>query len=66
MSISRRQFIQASTVAVAGLPILGCGKGSTPSDPAGSTATTTVFRNGIILPVDAQFSQHAALAIQGG
>lgn len=66
MSVSRRQFIQASTVAVAGLPIWGCGKGSTPPDPTGSTATTTVFRNGIILPVDAGFSQHAALAIRDG
>ena len=66
MSVSRRQFIQASTVAVAGLPIWGCGKGSTPPDPTGSTATTTVFRNGIVLPIDAGFSQHAALAIRDG
>ncbi len=61
MSVSRRRFIQASTVAAAGFPLWGFGKGATSADPV-----TTVFRNGIILPVDADFSQHAALAIRDG
>jgi predicted amidohydrolase YtcJ len=34
---------------------------STSADPTGSL----VFRNGIVLPVDAGFSQHSALAIRG-
>ena len=66
MSISRRRFIQSSGAAVAGLSLWGCSKepvSAVPSDPA---ATTTVFRNGIVLPVDSGFSQHAALAIRGG
>ena len=66
MSASRRRFIQASTATAAGLALWGCGRSSTPADTAGSDAVTTVFRNGVILPVDAGFSQHAALAIRGG
>jgi predicted amidohydrolase YtcJ len=61
--VDRRQFIQAGTGAVAGLSLWGC-RGEAPPGPA-VDSNTLVFRNGIVLPVDAGFSQHQALAIRG-
>ena len=58
MTIDRRQFIQAGTGTLAGLALWGC-QGAAPEAPA------IVFRNGVVLPVDDQFSQHSALAIRG-
>lgn len=59
MRWTRREFIQTSAAAVAGLSLAGCGT----EEEAG--AETIVFRNGVVLPVDAGFSEHSALAIQG-
>jgi len=66
MPITRRRFIQTGTAAAAGLSLWGCGNGQAPAGPASPATVTTVLRNGIVLPVDAGFSQHAALAIRDG
>ncbi len=60
MSVNRRHFIQSGAATAAGLALWGCGGRQKP--PA--VSATTVFRNGIVLPVDAGFSQHAALAVR--
>jgi predicted amidohydrolase YtcJ len=46
---------------VLGATLVGCGRQET---PAGGSAVT-VFVNGTVLPVDAAFSEHEALAISG-
>jgi predicted amidohydrolase YtcJ len=57
--INRRQFMYGAG-AVVGTALVGC------SDWRGSTdADVTVFENGTILPVDADFSEYEALAISG-
>jgi predicted amidohydrolase YtcJ len=61
MTINRRRFIHAGAGALAGLAVARCGGDSGPV----ATSDTIVFRNGIVLPVDAAFSEHSALAIQG-
>jgi predicted amidohydrolase YtcJ len=61
--MDRRRFIQAGTGAMAGLSLWGCQGESQPGPAVASD--TFVFRNGIVLPVDAGFSQHQALAIRG-
>ena len=66
MPITRRRFIQTGTAAAAGLSLWGCGNGQVPAGSNAPASATTVFRNGIVLPVDAGFSQHAALAIRDG
>ncbi|MEO1203118.1 MAG: amidohydrolase [Pseudomonadota bacterium] len=63
MSVNRRRFIQSGSAALATMSVFGCGQGRSTSNPAGGDAT--VFRNGIVLPVDTGFSEHAALAIAG-
>jgi predicted amidohydrolase YtcJ len=69
MAINRRQIIHAGTGLFAGLGLAACGndsqreQASNISEDAG--AGTIVFRNGIVLPVDQGFSEHAALAIRG-
>jgi len=61
MTMNRRHFIQASAGALAGLWLPACQRQS----GGDSGAETIVFRNGVVLPVDAGFSQHTALAIRG-
>jgi predicted amidohydrolase YtcJ len=58
--LNRRQFVYG-TGAVLGSTLLGCGRSEGPVADSG----VTVFLNGTILPVDAAFSQHEALAISG-
>jgi len=57
MKWNRRSFIKTSAGAVAGMWLTGC-RGE-------YGAETIVFRNGVVLPVDAAFSEHTALAIRG-
>ncbi len=64
MSINRRRFIGSSAAALAGLSMWGCSPGRD-SGIGGSDGEVVVFRNGVVLPVDAAFSQHSALAIRG-
>lgn len=61
MEWNRRSFIKTSAGALAGLSLSGCRSES--GEDAG--AETIVFSNGVVLPVDAGFSQHTALAIRG-
>ncbi|UCH74279.1 MAG: amidohydrolase family protein [Rhodospirillales bacterium] len=61
MTYDRRAFIRHGAGALAGLWLAGSGRAF--AQQAG--AETIVFRNGVVLPVDAGFSQHAALAIRG-
>ena len=58
--LNRRQFVHGAG-AVLGSALVGCGRQETQTiDPA-----VTVFINGTVLPVDAMFSEHEALAISG-
>ena len=57
---NRRQFVYGAG-AVLGSTLLGCGKRQ---EPAADSAVS-VFVNGTVLPVDAGFSEHEALAISG-
>jgi len=61
MTMNRRRFVQAGASVLAGLSVPGW------HGPlaAAAGAETVVFRNGVVLPVDAGFSLHAALAIRG-
>ena len=61
MSITRRKFIYRSAGALAGLTLIGC-RGESGANAGNNTI---VFRNGVVLPVDAAFSEHRALAIRG-
>jgi predicted amidohydrolase YtcJ len=56
--LNRRQFVYG-TGAVLGSTLFGCGRQDGPTADSG----VTVFVNGTILPVDAAFSEHEALAI---
>ncbi len=58
--LNRRQFVYGAG-AVLGATLIGCGR---PGEQAADSAVT-VFVNGTVLPVDAAFSQHDALAISG-
>lgn len=58
--LNRRQFVYGAGAAL-GSALVGCGK---QPDPV-VDADITVFVNGRILPVDAAFSEHEALAISG-
>lgn len=59
-SVSRRQFLYGAG-AVMGSALLGCSR----SPEQAADATITLFENGIVLPVDAGFSECNALAIAG-
>ena len=59
-ALNRRKFVLGAG-ATLGSMLLGCGRGR--QQAAGSD--TTVFLNGTVLPVDAAFSEHEALAISG-
>jgi len=59
-NLNRRQFVYG-TSAVLGSTLFGCGRSDGPATDSG----VTVFLNGTILPVDAAFSEHEALAIAG-
>lgn len=64
MPYSRRWFIQLSTGAIAGFPLWGCSRDAAPTVTESSNSRTTVFINGTVLPVDAAFSEHSAIAIR--
>jgi predicted amidohydrolase YtcJ len=66
MGISRRGFIQGATGTIASLSLSSCGRNAPPSGGDSAATNTTVLRNGVVLPVDAEFSEHAALAIRDG
>ena len=59
-SLNRRQFVHVAGATI-GSALFGCGR--RPDEPGGTPAT--VFENGVILTVDAGFSEHEALAIAG-
>ena len=59
-SVSRRQFLYGAG-AVMGSALLGCSR----SPEQAADAAITLFENGIVLPVDAGFSECNALAIAG-
>jgi predicted amidohydrolase YtcJ len=62
-TFTRRQFLKYTGGTAAGLLILGCqDKKSTSLD--GKESGLTVYHNGTVLPVDANFSEHQAFAIQ--
>ena len=58
--LNRRQFVYGAG-AVLGSALVGCGR----QDAQTVNADVTVFVNGTVLPVDAVFSEHEALAISG-
>jgi hypothetical protein len=60
----RRQFV-LGTGALLSAWLVGCGKSDDASVATGKKTAVTVFENGIVLPVDAAFSQFEAIAIQG-
>ena len=64
MSINRRKFIEGGAGAMAGMTLWGC-QGEPASPGAAQSSSTTVFRNGVVLPVDEAFSEYEALAIRG-
>jgi len=66
VAYSRRKFIQASAGAIAGMSLGACGRDPSPAGSALSSQGTTVFLNGIVLPVDHDFSEHSALAVRDG
>ena len=58
--LNRRQFVHGAG-AVLGSALVGCGR----QDAQSIDSAVTVFTNGTVLPVDAAFSEHEALAISG-
>jgi predicted amidohydrolase YtcJ len=66
--LNRRRFLYGAG-AVIGSSMLGCSesnRGTQDSNPeAAGDAGVTLFENGVILPVDAAFSEYQALAIAG-
>jgi predicted amidohydrolase YtcJ len=66
VSYSRRRFIQVSSGAIAGFSLWGCGRDSSPTSPESLRSRVTVLLNGTVLPVDAAFSEHSAIAIENG
>ncbi len=66
MSWRRRTFLVGMGAAVGG-SLVGCGRKEAPLPiTEGEFALpTTIFENGVVLPVDEAFSEHSALAIRG-
>jgi len=60
MTWTRRSFVRTSSGALVALALPGCA-----GREEVAASDTIVFHNGVVLPVDASFSQHAALAIRG-
>ena len=57
---TRRSFVRTSSGALVALALPGCwGRDDV------ATGGTVIFHNGVVLPVDAAFSQHTALVIRG-
>lgn len=69
MPMDRRRFLTTSSATLASLALWGCRDEAQPAGEGGASsaaaADTTVFRGGVVLPVDAPFSEHTALAIRG-
>ncbi len=63
MRMNRRQFIMAGAGAVTGLSLSEYAQSSSKSSSL--NGETIIFHNGTVLPVDAEFSEHTALAIRG-
>jgi predicted amidohydrolase YtcJ len=61
--LNRRQFVLGAG-AILSMPIIGCDNNGhqmiSDKEPA-----VTIFENGVILPVDPEFSQHEAISIAG-
>lgn len=67
--VNRRRFVEAGALTAAGLSLWGCGGDARPrsagSGQLADAGRAVVFRNGAVLPVDAGFSEQAAIAIRG-
>ncbi len=63
MPISRRQFVGAGALAALGLH--GCSRRPVPKMEPSTAGKVSLFRNGVILPMDPGFSQVSAMAVQG-
>jgi predicted amidohydrolase YtcJ len=69
--VNRRRFVEAGALTAAGLSLWGCGADTRPrSAGAGDgqvagPGRAVVFRSGVVLPVDAGFSEQRAIAIRG-
>lgn len=63
-TFNRRQFVYGAG-AMMSLPIVGCGKSEVAGNPPPKATgkTVTIFENGVVLPVDAAFSEYEAIAI---
>ena len=61
--VNRRSVLQAGAGLAVTAGIGACSRNGSDPEPGGPPAT--VFRNGIVLPVDSAFSEHSAFAIQG-
>ncbi len=66
MSWRRRTFLLGMGTAIGG-SLVACGRKEAPLQLAEGdfTLPTTVFENGVVLPVDDAFSEHSAFAIRG-
>ncbi|MDJ0789301.1 MAG: amidohydrolase [Myxococcota bacterium] len=62
MRLRRRDFVRGTAGAFAALPLAGL---PLPGCSSRSGEDATVFRGGVVLPVDAGFSEHSALLIRG-
>ena len=60
MHWDRRTFVKVSSGALAGLTLSGCRGESGSADGE----EIVLFRNGIVLPVDAGFSEQRAIAFE--
>ncbi len=65
MSINRRRFVGASAGALAALALPGCSREAPFQMEPRTSGKVTLFRNGVVLPMDPGFSQVSAIAIQG-
>jgi predicted amidohydrolase YtcJ len=61
--MNRRQFVLGAG-SVLGVPFVGHGNTEQPASD-NQESVVTVFENGVVLPVDPDFSQHEAIAISG-
>ncbi len=65
MPINRRRFVGAGTSALAALALPGCSREPALTVEPTEAGKVTLFRNGVVLPMDAGFSEVSAIAVQG-
>ncbi|MEE4190279.1 MAG: amidohydrolase [Halieaceae bacterium] len=65
MPISRRRFVGASATALAALGLPGCSRDAPFQMEPRTAGKVTLFKNGVVLPMDPDFTQLSAIAIQG-